>query len=274
MLLLCDGASSCLSALASVCLLDPERAADGLVGCGCFLSAQISALSQSFTALGDVDLLDADTEINPLVPAVFVGVTLAFVGVMVGSKCRNKKAVTKQARAVYLQEGELTRPSVIRGTEFENILRGRFRLSGVAWLIFLDLITANNLIAMAFWWAHDHTVFTTADKAFLLYASVLSTFLACAFFFQTNVDSEMLSDGTCNNNNQNQDCFSLLCVATGGIMVSSAVQLDIFYFLLFIFCPASLAAQSTRRQSAFWTHSLAPRSRICFCSPWSTWCRS
>eukprot|EP00750_Incisomonas_marina_P013285 INCI17281.2.p1 GENE.INCI17281.2~~INCI17281.2.p1 ORF type:complete len:1898 (+),score=375.03 INCI17281.2:151-5844(+) len=181
-------AAICVSSHLTLFAVEDDSAAVKLV------DEKISALSQSFTALGDVDLLDADTEINPIVPTVFVGVTLAFVGVMVGSKCRNKKAATKQARAVYLQEGELTRPSVIRGTEFENILRGRFRLSGVAWLIFLDLITANNLVAMAFWWAHDHTVFTTADKAFLLYASVLSTFLACAFFFQRNVNSELLSD--------------------------------------------------------------------------------
>ncbi len=86
---------------------------------------KIAAISAAFGAISDVDLGDDDTEINPVVPAAFAAATLAFFVVVVVHKCRtsmrakNKKADRAQveARRVFLQDGELARPGVIRSEE-------------------------------------------------------------------------------------------------------------------------------------------------------------
>ena len=77
-----------------------------------------------FEALGDVDLLGADTEFRPLVPSIFGGMTGLFIIIVVISHARGHKKSLTEARLVFTRYGRLTRPSVIGGDEFEAILRG------------------------------------------------------------------------------------------------------------------------------------------------------
>lgn len=145
---------------------------------------KINAISDRFEAMKDVDLLDGNTEINPVVPATFAAATALFFALIVASKCgkKSKQNATRSARRVFVQDGELARPDVMRSTEFESILRGWLSARQVVWILFLNAVTSNAVLSLCFTWSHDHMVFTQADKAFILYASILSTFLAVVFF--------------------------------------------------------------------------------------------
>lgn len=101
---------------------------------------------------------------------------------IVVSKVRKNKEAKRSAKRVFLQDGELSKPGVLRSAEYDAILRGWLPAKQVVWLMFLEILTSNAILSMMFSWGHDHIVFTRGDKAFILYASVLSTFLAVVFF--------------------------------------------------------------------------------------------
>ena len=149
------------------------------------VDAKISAISERFDDMKAVDLLDGNTEINAAVPITFGVATGLFFALVVASKCQNQRQrnrSTLQAKRVFLLDGELARPDVMRSQEMESVLRGWLLPKQVVWLLFLNAITNNAVLALLFTWSHDNTVFTRADKAVILYASILSTFLAVAFF--------------------------------------------------------------------------------------------
>ena len=112
--------------------------------------------------VGFVDVV----EINAVVPAVFAGTTALFFAMVFSTKCRKKQHEVdiEQARRVFVQDGSLSKPSVIRSVDQEAILRGWLSAKQVAWIMFLDVFASNALISLAFSWGHDHLVFTRADK--------------------------------------------------------------------------------------------------------------
>ena len=76
-----------------------------------------------------------------------------------------------------LRYGRLARPTVIGGDEFEAILRGWLPGCTVLGMVFLQILSVSPYLALFFRWTHENIVFTAADKAYVLYAALLSTFL-------------------------------------------------------------------------------------------------
>ena len=82
------------------------------------LEQSVKALSERVGVLSDVDLLAADTRLNPLVPIVFVAVSLAFaVCVGVARSCRRRNTV-REARRVFVREGTLQRARVFDDEQY------------------------------------------------------------------------------------------------------------------------------------------------------------
>ena len=138
-----------------------------------------------------VNFDDDTTTVNWIVPMFFVGVKALLIIIVSSIKCRHQRiyqAVT-QARNVFVKDGYLSKPSVIRGQELDAIVRGWMSPGHTTWLILLNIVNSSPYLSMSFSWNHDQIVFTRADKSFLLYTAAISTFLAVAFF-----DTKQISD--------------------------------------------------------------------------------
>ncbi len=96
-------------------------------------------MADRVAALGAVDLLDADTELNPLVPSMFAAVTAVFVVLVLVSRFTGRNTAVTEARLVFAQHGRLARPHVIGDSESEAILRGRLRPCMVLWMVTLQV---------------------------------------------------------------------------------------------------------------------------------------
>ena len=153
------------------------------------VETKIQTLSTRLEDLGSVDLLDGNTEVNYVVPLVFGAVTAIFVLTVVVAKSRGRSSAVSEARQLYVQEGRLRRENVLRNIEVEAFLRNWLPPRDVATLLALHFLTTNSFLALAFRWSHEHVVFTQADKAFMLYAAILSTFLVQAFLSDLAADS-------------------------------------------------------------------------------------
>lgn len=123
------------------------------------------------------------------VPAVFAAVTVVFLAIFAIAKTRKQSNVVVVARRQFIQDGYLGRPSVMRSIELEAILRGWLTPRAVTLLLFTSVLTSNSFVGLLFRWAHEHLVFTQADKAFLLYNAILSTFLVQAFLADVDPES-------------------------------------------------------------------------------------
>ncbi len=144
---------------------------------------KIQTFTARLTALAGVDLLAAQTQLNPAIPAAFGAISVAIAVVVVVAKVRGRGAAVDDARRVFVAQGALRRPNVVDGDEQEAIVRGFLPFGWCAWIIFLHVMSVHPLVSLAFRWSHERIVFTTSDKTLLLYASILNTFLLQAFFF-------------------------------------------------------------------------------------------
>lgn len=73
-----------------------------------------------------VNFDDDTTTVNWIVPMFFVGVKALLIIIVSSIKCRHQRiyqAVT-QTRNVFVKDGHLSKPSVIRGQELDTIVRG------------------------------------------------------------------------------------------------------------------------------------------------------
>jgi len=150
------------------------------------VAAKVQLVAERIDALSNVDLFSVDTVFNVFVPALFGGITVVFFAIVAIGKVTRHKDAVDDARMVFAQYGRLARPTVLGGDEFEAILRGWVRGGQVLGLVFLQILAVNPFIGLFFRWSHETIVFTASDKAFILYASLLSTFLVQAFFFDTD----------------------------------------------------------------------------------------
>lgn len=150
------------------------------------LESKLQLLQGRISALSAVDLASADTKFNPLVPSLFVIFTVAFVVTVAVAKGRRRlrrPRDVEQARLVYAQFGRLRRSAVVGGDEFEAILRRFLSPAQVVRVVSLQIVTVSPFLSLFFRWSHERIVFTRVDKAYLLYAAVLGTFLVQAFLF-------------------------------------------------------------------------------------------
>eukprot|EP00750_Incisomonas_marina_P012980 INCI17194.5.p1 GENE.INCI17194.5~~INCI17194.5.p1 ORF type:complete len:1410 (+),score=273.38 INCI17194.5:153-4382(+) len=85
------------------------------------VEAKVNTLTSRFEELGDVDLLDGDTRISYEIPLIFSLATGAFGFVAVVARARasrRRRSVETEAKGLFIQEGKLSRPAVIRSIEF------------------------------------------------------------------------------------------------------------------------------------------------------------
>jgi len=209
---------------------------------------KIDTFSTRFHALGSVDLLADSTQVNTLVPMIFVSVTVLFIIVVVVAKMRGRTAAVQGARMVFLQNGSLSKPAVIRGTEFEAILRGWLPAKSVASLMSLSVLSSNTFLSLLFRWAHEFVVFTQADKAFTLYAAILSTFLVQAFLSDLSEDGEVSDiESNATSDAAATASFSTLLLSIFiGALFANIFLFPIKYFLPFMIANVNSFKTSTR----------------------------
>lgn len=141
---------------------------------------KLDKLSDRWKKLKGVNLLDDSTNINFLVPFIFCFVTLVFAIVIIIVQRRGRKRAKREARHVFVHDGELVRPTAIRDVELEAILRGWLPLTK---LLILEVFSRNIFFAMSFKWSGERIMFSRADKATIFFASCLSTFIVQALVF-------------------------------------------------------------------------------------------
>ena len=60
-------------------------------------------------------------------------------------------------------------------------------------------MAVNPFLALMWRWSHEHIVFTSADKAYLLYGGFISTFLVQAFLFDADTTVDQTFQTTVEN---------------------------------------------------------------------------
>eukprot|EP00750_Incisomonas_marina_P021517 INCI449.2.p1 GENE.INCI449.2~~INCI449.2.p1 ORF type:complete len:3169 (+),score=588.56 INCI449.2:893-9508(+) len=200
---------------------------------------KITTLTTRLDQLGDVDLLDDSTDINYLVPVIFSAVTIVFVAVVVIAKMRGRASAVDAARKLYIQDGKLNRASVVRSLEFEAIIRGWLPKRQVLGLVALDILTGNTFLTLLFRWSHEHVVYTQADKAFMLYAAFLSTFLVQAFLADLDPSAQSVSvasnaSGSIENASTGGNFGTLLLNVLIGALFANVFLFPVKYLLPFM----------------------------------------
>lgn len=152
------------------------------------ISKKVNAVGDRITTMAGIDLLDADTEITPLIPSLIGVSTLIFIGSVVLSKFSQPKEAVDVARRVFMQYGRLSRPVVLGNDERRAILRGWLHCGLILKLFFLNLLVNSPYLCLLFQWSHDSLIYTVGDKAYLLYSALLSTFVVQALIM--DIDSE------------------------------------------------------------------------------------
>ena len=169
-------------------------------------------------------------------------VTAIFLVIIAIAKTRKPSNAVFVARNQFIQDGYLARPSVMRSIEIEAVLRGWLAPRVVAMLFFTTVSTSNSFVGLLFRWAHEHLVFTQADKAFLLYNAILSTFFVQAFL--ADVDPESSSTGPSSNSSDTtlatweSDLGSLVMKVLVGAFVANLFLFPIKYvsIIFVVFC--------------------------------------
>ena len=194
---------------------------------------KIQGFASRFDAISDVDLSDGDTKVNYLVPVLFGIATGLYILVTAVARAKRRPNVVREARQHFIQEGKLSRPSVIRSIEYEAILRGWLLMDQVTSLLTLDIVTTNPFLALLFRWSHEHIVFTQADKAIGLYAGVLSTFLVQAFFFDAGSVTDVAANETLSALTQGSFGNALFNIFVGAVF-ANILLFPVKYFLPFM----------------------------------------
>lgn len=174
-----DGYAGCVSTHLTLFVInDGSSITEGV-------EATVKVLSNRVAQLRNIDLTDPNSEIHWPVPIAFTFVTLLLVIFVTVSKCRKTRVAVDEARLVFLQFGELRRPSVIHGQQFEAICRRYISVSDSMKLIILNCLVANPLCGMFVHWSHGTLVWTRADQMLIIYGMVIATFIAEAFLFDS-----------------------------------------------------------------------------------------
>lgn len=174
-----DGYAGCVSThLTLFVIKDGSSITEGV-------EATVKVLSNRVAQLRNLDLTDPNSEIHWPVPVAFTFVTLLLVIVVTVTKCRKTRVALDEARLVFLQFGELRRPSVIHGQQFEAICRRYISVSDSMKLIILNCLVANPLCGMFVHWSHGTLVWTRADQMLVIYGMVIATFIAEAFLLDS-----------------------------------------------------------------------------------------
>jgi len=223
-----DVAAICVSShLTLFTVTDGSRVAE-------VVEKKISTLSTRFSDFGGIDLLDADTELNYLIPVIFGVVTAAFIIVVAIAKAKGRSQAVSHARKLFVQEGRLHREAVIRSIEYEAILRGWMPAGEFFRLVGLDVATGNTFLALVFSWSHEQVVFTQADKAFMLYSAILSTFLVQSFLADINTADGVTSTNSSPDGDADSDFgYTLLQILVGAVLANILI-FPIKYFLPFM----------------------------------------
>eukprot|EP00750_Incisomonas_marina_P010853 INCI16312.9.p1 GENE.INCI16312.9~~INCI16312.9.p1 ORF type:complete len:1916 (+),score=402.72 INCI16312.9:439-6186(+) len=227
------------------------------------VESKIQGVAARFEAMSEVDFLNADTELNPFVPAVFVGVTLLFAITVVVAKVSGRHAAVDDARLVFVQFGALKRPAVLGADEQMAILRGWLSAGQVAGLVFLQVLTVNPFIALFFRWSHERIVFTQADKAFILYSGVVSTFLVQAFYFDADTQAAAVAVNATVDNHLANFSTTMFNVFLGA-MFASVLLFPVQYFLPYMISNVNSFTTSTaHRVSIVQSQMQALSSKLC-----------
>ena len=213
---------------------------------------KISTLSSRFSDLGEIDLLDADTELNYLVPVIFAVVTAAFIIVVVVAKTQGRSLAVNHARKLFVQEGRLHRETVIRGIEYEAILRGWMPVGEFFRLVGLDVATGNTFLSLMFSWSHEQVVFTRADKAFMLYAAFLSTFLVQSFLADISTGDGVTETNSSHDSDAQDDFGYILLHILVGALFANILMFPIKYLLPFMISNVTSFTTSTDRPKSLY----------------------
>ena len=254
-----DAAAICVSTHLTLFTVTDEGEAAKVV------ESKIQGVAERFEAMSEVDFLSDATTLNPFVPAAFLTVTAIFIVVVVVAKVKGRSAATTDARLVFVQFGALKRPSVIGAQEQMAMLKGWLSSGQVVWLMILQVFGANTFLALFFNWSHEKIVFTPADKAFILYSGIVSTFLAQAFYFdstESNADGEVTVNSTAE--------LTSIEIANGlfniflGAMFASVLLFPVQYFLPYMIANVNSFETSTAKpQSILAEQMKALGRRIC-----------
>ena len=199
---------------------------------------KVQVVSGRFAALASVDLGSDNTSFNPLITSLFAAITVIFVVIVVVGKQTGRKGAVEEARLVFAQYGRLSRPTVISADEFEAILRGWLSPGQILALVSLQLLSVNAYLSLFFTWSHEHLVYTAADKAYVLYAALLSTFLVQAFFLDVNAGAQTFS--------------TIMTNVFIGAAVANVVLFPVQYLLPYM----------TANVNSFSTNTVLPRSLV------------
>ena len=154
-------------------------------------------------------------------------------------KSTDRRAKVNEAELVFVRNGQLAKPSVVRSLEFEAMLRGFLGFRDAAWLVFVEVASTNVLLSLGFKWSDDSIVFTRADKSTILYSHVVATFLAVAFL-------EGGTDDVTNGATSELESFALFVLdAFLSAVLAHVVLLPVQHLLPFMIGAVSSVGTST-----------------------------
>ena len=196
------------------------------------LESKIDLIGSRFETLSRVNLLHSDTEVNPLVLGLFIGTTVLFGTIVICSNATRRKEAVSTANSVFIHYGRLRRPAVVGGDELRAILRGWLKFGQILGMFCLQSLSGSPYLAHIFRWTHNSMVYTSLDKAYVLYSATLSTFLVQAF----NLDTE--SEGT-------PTIGELLSGVFFGAILTNVFFFPVQYFLPFMTANVSSITTNT-----------------------------
>ena len=100
----------------------------------------VSTVTKRIALVNNVDTFNADKEPNWFVIGIFSGVAAVFVLIIFVAKATGRKKAVLVGREVFIQQGALSRPSVVGAAGSEAILRGWLSAKEVVLMVFLHII--------------------------------------------------------------------------------------------------------------------------------------
>lgn len=141
---------------------------------------QVSTVTERIEGVNNIDTFNEDNEPNWFVIGIFAGVAGGFVLIIFIAKATGRKKAVLVGREIFIQQGALSRPSVVGAAGSEAILRGWLSAKEVVLMGFLHIMSGNPFIGLFFHWSHADIVYSRADKATGLFAGLLLTFISTA----------------------------------------------------------------------------------------------
>lgn len=152
------------------------------------------ALAGRVGQIFSADTYEKTDEPNSFVIGIFDGVAGVFVITIFAAKAMGRKTAVLVGREVFVQQGQLARPSVLSSSASEAILRGWLSVKEVVQLGYLHIASGNPFIGLFSHWSHADVVFSRADKATELFAGLLLTFISTALLVDLDDSDESETD--------------------------------------------------------------------------------